>query len=349
MLRSLSPGPSAGRAAASRASRTGNEFEDTHGGLRGLRAKASWQHGTGAGLRKHQQTVVPGFFRKGGVNLPPRRRARGSRTHATPVSAMNGWSSGFVSAVEAMNRKLQAMHMAMELLWDWQKLSLRQWYIRVVGVVALALGVATALANLVGVRHVNAKMLPQVVAAVSTVLEREVSVQGVRWVAPTGLLGVSPLASLGGVSVGPGELEHTSVSLDSLEVSLDPLQSLIQRQLILKLAAQGVTADVAQQHNFSWFGFPQDTDPSSRDYLPGLHKVASGASTVAQVHPTSSSNSGSGSGGRFASISQSVQQQADHRSRDAFQDYVTRALDGAPAHHHQQQQTMQAWRCRPLR
>lgn len=111
---------------------------------------------------------------------------------------------------------------------------------RLLSSVALAVGVATALANLVGVRRVNASLLPRVTHALSTVLQRDVQVAGVRWVAPTGVLGVTPLASVGGVHVGPGSAEQTSFSADALEVSLDPLQSLIQRQLILKVRGRSL-------------------------------------------------------------------------------------------------------------
>ena len=53
---------------------------------------------------------------------------------------------------------------------------LRTWYVRLLAAAALALGLATALVNLWAVRSVNVNLLPQVSAAASRALDRDVSV-----------------------------------------------------------------------------------------------------------------------------------------------------------------------------
>ena len=59
----------------------------------------------------------------------------------------------------------------------------------------------------------------------------------VRWVAPSGLVGFGPLASVGPVSLGPGAAEKSSLEIPRVVVCVDPLQSLLQRKLILHLLA----------------------------------------------------------------------------------------------------------------
>ena len=59
----------------------------------------------------------------------------------------------------------------------------------------------------------------------------------VRWLAPTGLMGLTPVASIGPVEVGPSSLEGSSAVLPEVLVRLDPLQSLLKRKLMLQLQA----------------------------------------------------------------------------------------------------------------
>ncbi len=58
-----------------------------------------------------------------------------------------------------------------------------------------------------------------------------------HWVAPSGLVGVTPLAAVGPVSVGPGPAERSSASLPRVLVRVDPLQSLLQKKLVLSFRA----------------------------------------------------------------------------------------------------------------
>ena len=75
----------------------------------------------------------------------------------------------------------------------------------------------------------------------------QVTVGQVNWVAPTGVTGLHPIASLGPVSVGPGTTEGSWAHLPEVRVSLDPLKSLVQRQVVLKLHAPGAEVRVCQK------------------------------------------------------------------------------------------------------
>lgn len=108
---------------------------------------------------------------------------------------------------------------------------------------ALGLGLlaaaATAAANVWGVPALNGRLLPPVQAAASALLQREVQLGVVNWVAPTGLLGLTPLASVGPVRVGAGPVERSSASLRQVTVGLDPVQSLLQRRIVLAVKGHG--------------------------------------------------------------------------------------------------------------
>ncbi len=55
-----------------------------------------------------------------------------------------------------------------------------------------------------------------------------------------------------------------------VSVHLAPLQSLLQRTLLLHVEVASPSVHIVQGANFSWLGYPADTDPSSRNWLPGL-------------------------------------------------------------------------------
>jgi hypothetical protein len=69
----------------------------------------------------------------------------------------------------------------------------------------------------------------------------QVSVGRVRWIAPTGLVGLTPLAAVGPVELGPSAsgLERTSVTAPEVVVSVNALQSALQRKVVLSLQAVG--------------------------------------------------------------------------------------------------------------
>ena len=72
----------------------------------------------------------------------------------------------------------------------------------------------------------------------------QVSVGRVNWLAPTGMTGLHPIASIGPVSVGPGQFEGSWAHLPEVRVSLDPLKSLLRRKVVLKLNAPGAEVSI---------------------------------------------------------------------------------------------------------
>ncbi len=67
----------------------------------------------------------------------------------------------------------------------------------------------------------------------------QVSIEGISWVSPAGLAGITPLASVKNVSVGPGPAEGSSMHVEHAEVHVDPVQSLLQGKLALKVCGGG--------------------------------------------------------------------------------------------------------------
>lgn len=76
---------------------------------------------------------------------------------------------------------------------------------------------------------------------------KQVTVGQVNWLAPTGVIGLHPIASFGPVSVGPGATEGSCAHLPEIRVSIDPLKSILQQKMVLKLTVPG--AEVGPTHN----------------------------------------------------------------------------------------------------
>lgn len=90
-----------------------------------------------------------------------------------------------------------------------------------------------------------------------------------------GVTGCVPLLTLGPCSVGPGPVEKSSlVAPEGVRLYIDPLTSLVQQQLVLTLALHRPEVSIVQGEGFSWLGYPDDTQPSSRDLFPGLDKAS---------------------------------------------------------------------------
>lgn len=51
------------------------------------------------------------------------------------------------------------------------------------------------------------------------------------------------------------------------------MRSILQRKIVLYAACSHPELKVVQGNNFSWFGRPQDTTPSSIDFFPGIKKM----------------------------------------------------------------------------
>lgn len=73
----------------------------------------------------------------------------------------------------------------------------------------------------------------------SAFVHQQVTVGQVNWLAPTGVTGLHPIASLGPVSVGPGADEGSWAHLPEIRVSIDLVKSLVQRKMVLKIRAPG--------------------------------------------------------------------------------------------------------------
>ena len=134
--------------------------------------------------------------------------------------------------------------------------------------------------------------MPKWEKTLRTLLLRGVSLEGIRWVSPPGILGLGPLAAIDDVAIGPRDAEQSEVTVGSTVVRLRPGISILRRQFVFDIEVQDVHATVRQADNYSWFGFPDDTTPSARDFVPGL-----GADEEAEVRDDSGTHAGGGNGG----------------------------------------------------
>ena len=65
----------------------------------------------------------------------------------------------------------------------------------------------------------------------------QVDLGSLKWVSPLGALGLTPLAGVGPVSVGPSKTERSSAVIPQVVVRVDPLQSLLQQKVMLSFQA----------------------------------------------------------------------------------------------------------------
>lgn len=78
--------------------------------------------------------------------------------------------------------------------------------------------------------------------------------------------------SVGPVEIGPGVIEKSELSVPEIKVGLSCLQSALRHELVMNMQCNDAEAKLVQADNYSWFGRPVDTTPSSSDFVPGLHK-----------------------------------------------------------------------------
>jgi len=91
-----------------------------------------------------------------------------------------------------------------------------------------------------------------------------VRIDKIDWVAPTGITGLHPLGRIRGVRVGPSKTERSEAEVGTVDVVVKPLHSVFHARLMLGAVCDDAEVHVRQASNFSWFGFPDDTSPSSR-------------------------------------------------------------------------------------
>lgn len=134
----------------------------------------------------------------------------------------------------------------------------------------------------------------------------QVSLGAVRWVGLEGATGLLPLARIGPVALGAGPVEQSHLYAPEIRVYLDPLQSLMWQQAVLRVHAESPEVALVQCDNFSWFGYPEDTLPhSARNFVPGL-SAGPEQSNVLQI----ADSSGDVHGGRVQTSAPSYQDAA---------------------------------------
>jgi hypothetical protein len=191
------------------------------------------------------------------------------RTRQRAEDAVDAWlvavqrgSAADSAALFGPLRRLSAR----ELLWAWVRLRVRSLR-RVVETarwVAAGAVLATAAAMAWGRPALNDRVLPWVTATATVAAARPVQVGRVRWLLPTGVTGLTPLATLGPCALGAGAVEKSTVEASAVSVWLRPLASLLQGRAVLHAVIHAPTVALAQADNHSWLGYPDDTVPSSR-------------------------------------------------------------------------------------
>ncbi|KAL4547159.1 hypothetical protein Ndes2526B_g07937 [Nannochloris sp. 'desiccata'] len=186
----------------------------------------------------------------------------------TPPEEINRLINEIYKRVQPMaNSLISTIQTALKLQRQW----VQQAWARSLLAWAIALGLVTAISNAWGVPAVNHK-LPQLAQQAAAVLQRDVQIGRIHWIAPTGVTGLHPLASVGPISVGAGPVEGSNATLERVLLGFNPIQSICRGRLVLTMKVGGAEVHLKQADNFSWFGFPDDTTPSSRDFVPGLNE-----------------------------------------------------------------------------
>ncbi|MAD20600.1 MAG: hypothetical protein CMJ52_10720 [Planctomycetaceae bacterium] len=156
-------------------------------------------------------------------------------------------------------------------------------------VIAVIVSTFTAVVNVWARPLVNRAILPVVCEQMSIATGRDVNVEEITWIQPLGLLGLTPFVSVGPIEIGPQnnlatitddngiqqqvQGEQSSVYCEEVKLGIRFLQSLMRWQCLLDIKVNTAYAKVVQGENLSWFGYPLDTIPTSRNFLPGWSDV----------------------------------------------------------------------------
>lgn len=155
-------------------------------------------------------------------------------------------------------------------VWEKQQHWMKYTATKIALALSLSIFIVHAAVNIWLVPELNERLLPKAAKQAAAVLQRDVQLGGVKWLAPTGITGLTPLAAVGPLSIGQCPLESSSATIDTVLVHLDVLRSLTLGRLVLTADGRNADVHLKQADNFSWFGYPEDTFPSSRNFLPGL-------------------------------------------------------------------------------
>eukprot|EP00210_Caulerpa_lentillifera_P007372 g7046.t1 len=200
-------------------------------------------------------------FSWSGVVVPKRQsflcQARGASNSL--VDDLRDFVRGIGKAISSFSKKAYAIF-------------LNKGWGRFITIIAFFVGFLTIICNTWILGYLNNRVLPENTNELTRVMEREVSLGKVNWVLPTGVIGMSPLMSVGPIDVGPGTAEQSQVFVPELRLGLDFIRSAFQRQIVLKVHCNETELRVVQADNFSWFGRPLDTTPSSSNFVPGLKR-----------------------------------------------------------------------------
>ena len=158
-----------------------------------------------------------------------------------------------------------------------------------VAVVGVMVSLATAVCNVWARPLVNRAILPVVCEQLSVATGREVNVEEIKWLQPLGLLGLTSLVTAGPIEIGPQnnlattknedgieeqvQGEQSSLYCEEVKLGVRFLQSILRWQCLLDIKVDTAYGKVVQGENLSWFGYPLDTVPTSRNFLPGLSDV----------------------------------------------------------------------------
>ena len=96
-------------------------------------------------------------------------------------------------------------------------------YKRVAFGVVASLSLLHIVLNVYVVPRLNLYQLPNISRALTKASGREVRVQKIDWIAPTGVTGLHPLGRIRGVSVGSGATEKSSGEIETVDVCFNPL------------------------------------------------------------------------------------------------------------------------------
>ena len=122
--------------------------------------------------------------------------------------------------------------------------------------------------------QVNRAILPLVCEQGSVATGREVNIEEITWIQPLGLLGLTSFVTAGPIEIGQQvQGEQSSLYCEEVKLGVRFLQSLLRWQCLLDIKINTAYAKVVQGENLSWFGYPIDTTPTSRNFLPGLSDV----------------------------------------------------------------------------
>jgi hypothetical protein len=114
--------------------------------------------------------------------------------------------------------------------------SLDRWYLKLLALALLSASLLSSLLNFALVPIVNTRVLPSAASKATEVLQRSVKLGQVKQVSLLGLTGTLPLVSLGPLYVGEGPVEASRVYAPNAQVFVDPIKSLILRQVSFRVS-----------------------------------------------------------------------------------------------------------------